>query len=196
MARIRNSLKRPQVFLKRRPKEVRTNAYNPLILFLHRANIDIQFILDPYACVHYILNYINKSNRGMSALLKQVVDECKQGNVSHQQKLYRICSKFINCSEVSIQEAVYVLLRMPLSMASRDTVFNNTGEKEKRIRILKMAKDLEKLDPESTDVMSAGLLDYYVNRPDELEHVCLADFAANYEIKKSNNSSEEDTEFT
>ena len=182
---IRNNLKRPQVYLKRRPSEIRTNAYNKLILELHRANMDIQFILDPYACVHYILNYINKSDRGMSSLLKQVVDECKRGNISHQTKLYKISSKFLSCSEVSVQEAVYILLRMQLSSASRDTVFINTGEKEKRTRRIKMIKELQELDPDSNDVMSNGLLEYYVNRPEELESVCLADFAANFSFIKN-----------
>jgi len=40
------------------------NAYNRNILGLHRENIDIQFILDAYACCSYIINYINKSKRG------------------------------------------------------------------------------------------------------------------------------------
>ena len=181
---IRCQLKRAKVFLKRSPSEIRTNAYNRDILKLHRANMDIQFILDPYACVKYILNYINKSDRGMSAILKNVVEECKQGVLTHRQKLYRICSKFINCSEVSVQEAVFILLRLQLSRASRDTIFINTGERDSRIRILKKKSELKKLQADSNDIMSDGLLEYYENRPDELESLCLADFAAMYTIKK------------
>jgi hypothetical protein len=128
----------------------------------------------------------------MSELLREVVDDCKRGQVSHQEKLYRICSKFLNCSEVSIQEAVYVLLGIPMSKASRETVFINTGEREKRIGVLKSNKDLkilQELDPNSTDIMCKGNLDYYVNRPDELESTCLADFVSMYSYRKKISSS-------
>ena len=154
---ICSTLKRPKVFLKREPHEIRTNGFNKEILLRYRANIDIQFVLDPYACVHYILNYINKSNKGMSILMKQVIEECNNGYMTHQQKLYKICSKFMNCSEVSSQEAVFILLSMPLSISSGSIIFISTGEKEKRTRLLKSEKELRELDPESNDVMTSGL---------------------------------------
>ena len=192
---IRSTLKRSKIFLKRAPHQIRTNGYNKQILLRHRANIDLQYVLDPYACVHYILNYINKADRGMSHILKQVIEECNDGYLTHQQKLYRICSKFINCSEVSSQEAIFILLSIPLSKTSRSVIFINTGEKSQRIKLLKSENDLKELDPESKDVLSYGLLDYYVSRPTELENVCLADFAAKYNYSKSKNISfDEDVE--
>ena len=52
---VRSSVnKSPKVFLKREPSEVRINGFNADVLELFQANMDIQFILDPYACVHYI----------------------------------------------------------------------------------------------------------------------------------------------
>ena len=83
---VRTTIKRSKIFLKRDLKDIRTNAFNEEILRRHRANMDLQFVLDPYACVHYILDYINKSNRGMSRLLKQVIEEQRQGNLTHRQK--------------------------------------------------------------------------------------------------------------
>ena len=182
---IRSTLRRSQVFLKREPMDIRINGFNKEILLRHRANMDLQFVLDPYSCVHYILNYINKSNRGMSSLLRQVVEECKSGYMTHQQKLYKIASKFINCSEVSSQEAVYILLSMPLSMASRSSIFINTGEPGDRTKLLKSKKELEDLDPDSQDIMVAGLLDYYQARPVEMESIFLAEFAANFTYSKT-----------
>ncbi len=35
-------------FLKRAPNEIRINAYKSMIISFHKANMDIQFILDPY----------------------------------------------------------------------------------------------------------------------------------------------------
>lgn len=117
---IRRSLKNSKVFLARTPGEININAYNPKILELHQANMDIQFVLDPYACVTYILSYITKANRGMSKLMREVVDDINtRGNISHREKLKEIAKKFLNASEISAQEAVYYILQMPVSMSSR-----------------------------------------------------------------------------
>jgi len=45
-----------------------------------KANIDIQFVLDPYACAMYIVSYISKSQRGMSNLMHAAAKEAKNGN--------------------------------------------------------------------------------------------------------------------
>ena len=58
---ISYNIKRPTIFLKRNINELRINAYNKLILIVMKCNMDIQFILDPYACICYIINYIGKS---------------------------------------------------------------------------------------------------------------------------------------
>ena len=52
--------------------------------------MDIQFIRDPYACVAYMINYINKSNRGMSEILRDAVTEINDGNISLRKKFHRI----------------------------------------------------------------------------------------------------------
>lgn len=52
---IRSTLSVSKIFLKRTVEEVRINSYNKTLLKCWEANIDIQFILDPYACVSYIV---------------------------------------------------------------------------------------------------------------------------------------------
>ena len=51
---IRSSLHSPTIFLKRSPNELRVNNYNSACLSAWRANMDIQFVLDVYACAMYI----------------------------------------------------------------------------------------------------------------------------------------------
>lgn len=63
---IRSTLKRPTVFLRRSSREVGINAYNTEILNLFEANMDIQFVLDEFAVASYIINYINKSDAGLT----------------------------------------------------------------------------------------------------------------------------------
>ena len=47
---IRSSLKSTTIFLKRTPSEIRVNAYNPALIKAWRANMDIQFVTNVYAC--------------------------------------------------------------------------------------------------------------------------------------------------
>ena len=75
---VRSSLNAPTVFLKRKPNELRINNYNPACLEAWRANMDIQFVLDVYACAMYIVSYISKAQKGMSELLRQACDEARK----------------------------------------------------------------------------------------------------------------------
>ena len=89
--------------------DIKINNYNSAIFKLHRANMDIQFNLDPYGFVKYILNYLNKAERGMYKLLKDAVEEVKSGNYSIRDKLKIVDDRYLNATEVSAQEAVYQL---------------------------------------------------------------------------------------
>ena len=40
--------------------------------------MDIQYILDVYACAVYIVNYISKGQKGMSDLLREACAEAKK----------------------------------------------------------------------------------------------------------------------
>ncbi|VDH90007.1 Hypothetical predicted protein [Mytilus galloprovincialis] len=84
---IRSNLSGPKVFLKRKPSEVRVNGYMKTVLIAWQANHDLQFVLDAFACAVYIVSYISKSQKGMSALLDQAAKEARQGNLDlkHQQ---------------------------------------------------------------------------------------------------------------
>lgn len=93
---IRSSLKQNRVFLKRSPNEVRINAYNPILLKCWQANMDIQFILDPYACAVYIVSYISKGQRGMSNLLRHACEEARTSNSDIRQQVRRIGNKFLS----------------------------------------------------------------------------------------------------
>ena len=106
---IQSSLNALTVFLKRNPNELRINNYNPACFKAWRAlNMDIQFVLDVYACAVYIANYISKSQRGMSDLLRQACVEARKQNSSIKQQV-NIGSKLLNNVEISAQEAVYII---------------------------------------------------------------------------------------
>lgn len=104
---IRTTIKNSTNFLKRSSLEVAINAYNQSILNIVQANIDIQYISNPYACIVYITDYINKGNTGLSKLLRNVGKSLENGNYSIQDKLQMYANSFINGSLITAQEAVY-----------------------------------------------------------------------------------------
>ncbi|CAB0002561.1 unnamed protein product, partial [Nesidiocoris tenuis] len=176
---IRSSLKNPQVFLKRSSLEVAINAYNPIILDLHRYNMDIQFILNPYSCASYVVNYISKSESGISKLLRQAEKDMNEGNLSIREKFRKYGNVFINGSVMSAQEACYHALSQPISLMSRIAVFVNTSPPDERVRMLKSEKDLRaklEIDADSEEIYMSNIFEKYSKRPKRLENVCLADY--------------------
>ena len=97
---VSSSLNAATVFLKRNPNELRINNYNAACLSAWRANMDIQFVLDVYACAVYIVNYISKAQKGMSELLREACTEARKGNSSIKQQVRDIGSKFVNNVEI------------------------------------------------------------------------------------------------
>ena len=71
--------------------------------------MDIQFVLDVYACATYIVSYISKAQKEMNELLRQACDEARKGNSSIKQHVRDIGNKFLNSVEISTQEGVYIV---------------------------------------------------------------------------------------
>ena len=180
---IRSSINGPKVFLKRQPSEIRINLYNEQVLCAWNANIDLQYVLDPYACAMYIVSYISKSQRGMSALLDRACKEARQGNMDIKRQVRHIGNQFLNSVEVSAQEAAYLVLQMPLTKGSRDVLFLSTSPPDERVQLLKQKYQLEELSPDSTDIHHKNIFERYAKRPKQLERWCLADYASQLEVK-------------
>ncbi|CAB3983616.1 ATP-dependent DNA helicase PIF1 [Paramuricea clavata] len=177
---IRSSLNCPTLFLKRSPNELRINNYNRTCLQAWRANMDIQYVLDVYACAMYIVSYISKAQKGMSELLRKAV-EAKQGNTNIKQQVRDIGNKFLNSVEICAQEAVYVVLQLPMRKASRSVIFINTSPPAERVELLKPLSEIEKMSDECEEIQSGGLLKRYVERPECMQNTTLADWAAWYD---------------
>ena len=153
--------------------------------------MDIQFVLDVYACAMYIVSYISKAQKGMSELLRTACDETRRGNSTIKQQVRDIGNKFLNNVEISAQEAVYIVLQLALRKSSRQVVFINTSPPENRVHLLKSINDINEMNDDSEEIYATGRLNRYTKRPADLEHVSLADWAAWYDscgksyVKKS-----------
>lgn len=98
--------------------------------------MDIQFILDPYACVSYIVSYIAKGQRGLSNILSEACKEVKQKDSDIRQQVKRIGNQFLSHVEMGAQEAAYLVLPMPLRKFSREVVFIDTNVLNNRTVLL------------------------------------------------------------
>ena len=135
------------IVLKRKPCECNINNYNPSVLLAWQANIDIQFILNAYACVMYVASYIMKTERSMGELLKRVANETTN---DLKAQIKKVGSAFLTHREVSAQEAAYRILSIPLKQLTRQVVFVDTNPKNERVAVLKghdILKHLEDDDP-------------------------------------------------
>ena len=93
--------KKRSIVLQRNPCELWTNQYNPCLLRCWDANMDIQFVLDPFSCIVYIISYISKAEREMGMLLKlpfnngrMGASEAEEGNESARTTLKKIGSAY------------------------------------------------------------------------------------------------------
>lgn len=183
MFAIRSKIKLPKLYLKRGSLDVSTNAYNRDLLCLFEANMDIQFILDQFAVAAYIVNYMSKSEAGISKLLRQAVEDTKNGNLSIRQRLQLFANLCLNSTIMGSQEAVYLCLSMPLSKFSREVVFISTGPRESRVRMMKSKAALEKMDENDRNIFVDNVFEKYAVR-EGLDDLCLADFVATMTAKK------------
>lgn len=124
---IRSQLKANKVFVKRHPKNCRINPFSEKILMTMQSNMDIQFILDPYACINYIVDYISKPSRGISKLLHNCIQSLNEGNHSVRHQLRCVGNCFYNGCEISAQECAWCRLRLSMSSCSVSVEFINTG---------------------------------------------------------------------
>ena len=130
-----------------------------------QANMDIQFVMNAYACILYVASYIMKTERSMGELLKRVAAEARADELQFQ--LRKVGSAFLTHREVSAQEAVYRILSLPMKQLSRSVVFVDTNPKNERIAVLKDNASLTQLEENDTNVFQKSLIDRYQHRPQQ-----------------------------
>ncbi|KAI4879221.1 hypothetical protein NFI96_027864, partial [Prochilodus magdalenae] len=169
------------IIMERKPKDCWVNGYNPLLLRAWDANMDIQFILNPYSCIMYILSYISKAEHEMSDYLKRVMkDMCP--NSSERETMKQVMHAYAKNREVSAQEAVARTCSLKLKCSSRAVIFIPTDDNAVKMSL--PMRYLQNKDPDDENVWMTGLPEKYTARPGtpEFENMCMAEFASEYRI--------------
>ena len=149
---------RPQFYPKCHPSEIRINNYMHNCLHIWRGNHDIQPCLSPYAMIEYILNYVTKGQKGMSAQMEKACKDANKGNMDLKQLVQHIGNVFLNAVETGQEEAAFLILQAAMTFMSRESVFINTSPPSERTFLVKTKKQLEQLDPDSTDIAVDNLM--------------------------------------
>ena len=179
---VRSTIKRDHVFLKRKPSECRVNMYMRNLLHIWKANMDCQFCLDPYSVVSYIVNYINKDNRGLSLNLATVTRQCESEKKSIRETIKKLGNVFLNTSEISVHECVYVLMGLALTHQSVDVLLVNTSVEERRVKLVKHQSELVSTNDDSSDIFQDSQYDKYAKRHLYFKDWTFADYIAMVKI--------------
>ncbi len=78
---MKNKLTKSHIFLKRPPKNIKTNAFSKCVVNLWFANIDIQFTLDPYATITYYTSYMIKIDKSITLKIHFIIKKCIANNI-------------------------------------------------------------------------------------------------------------------
>ncbi len=168
--------------LKRTQSEVRINDYNPLLLLLWKANMDIQFVSESsLALASYLTGYVTKAERShMNDIWGEISD-----SKDIYSRLFTFGLRALRSRECGLYEASDLLLGDHLSEKSVSVKYIDVSMPHKRSRKLKKHSTLEKMAetaPESEDIFEDNLFNtFYPNRPSHLSGVCLHDFVAQYD---------------
>ena len=161
--------------------ETRVNDYNPLLLMLWKANIDIQFVAEAsLALAHYVSGYVTKAEHSNMQDIWQEVSE----NKSIYSRLFSFGVRSLRFRECGLYEASDLLLGDHLTEKSDTVKWVDASMPHKRSRRLKNHKVLQekaRLNPDNQNIFDDNVLDtFYPQRPAALDSICLYDFVANY----------------
>ena len=168
----------PAILLNRSSKEVNINNYNSTMMEAWEANLDVQFVVNVYACVMYVASYVSKPEKTLGDVLKGVSSSSQ--HLGPKTSMKATAKKFLSHREISAQEAVYRILPLSLTQSSNQVLFIPTDVPEKRTRLFKPLAQIQSLEDDDPDVFQTSILERYSARPNSLEDMCLADFAMRY----------------
>lgn len=159
IAAVRASISKPTTFLRRHVRDLRTNSFHPRLLTGWDANMDIQFVLNPYAALYYMLDYVIKDPQKQSDRLRQVCKECAHMDTHERTRAQG--NAYVKGQEIGAPQTVAMLLGFPFKPASAATVFVDTSPPEERVAVVKDADALKAMDAGSTDITYASIIDKF-----------------------------------
>ncbi|GBP70846.1 hypothetical protein EVAR_53510_1 [Eumeta japonica] len=178
---LRAGIERPKLFYKRTPSEKWHIPFNPFVLHHLKSRMDFQIIEDEQACAAYVVEYINRTAKGVGDFRRRLVemlDENPDLDVAEMMK--EVDVDVVRSVEMSVQEAAWYLLREPMAKSTIATAYIPTMRPVERQRMRKTMRELNATDGDCADVWKENWFDKYERRPGALRDVTLAQFVSRY----------------
>ena len=138
--------------LPRSPEEIRINNYNPLLLLLWKANMDLQFVGEStLAIAHYVTGYVTKAEKSNMQELWQEVSS----HNSVYSKLWSFGVRSLRSRECGLYEASDLLLGDHLCGKSKTVKWIDVSlpqNRERRLMNHSKLVEMRERDPNSTDI--------------------------------------------
>ena len=174
-----NNMKKRLYDLARTDKESAINDYNPTLLLLWGASMDIQFLSEnSFSIAEYITKYITKPEK--SNLDLEFDEKSYRSAFQEASKFAYAC---LRSREMSAHEVVVRMLQNngELWQCSDTFQFVPTTTVQYRTRTVKPIKVLEAQDGNNTEIYYPDLIhDFYPRRPESLSGLSLYEFVEEY----------------
>ena len=73
---LTSQLTKAHIFLRRKPVDIKTNAFGINLAPLWFANTNLQFVLNPYVAALYCTSYMKKIDKTISKELNKIIQNC------------------------------------------------------------------------------------------------------------------------
>lgn len=168
--------------VKREQHERNVNWYNPTVLQLWGANVDVQFLGEFSRVLNgYITGYITKGEKGATDELWKSV----RGDDSAPSALRKVACASMRSREVGIYEIIDDMLGHDLHGSSTAVEWLPAGMPGNRRRKLLTVDQITQLPAGSTDLFAKNIVvDYYPQRNDSLEDYSLHEIASKWRYER------------
>ena len=173
-----------KVVLKRNIQDIFINNFNPDWMIAWDGNMDIQPILDYFACITYMTDYVCKAETKTTQMLKDVKKAKKKEGASNRDLMYALGQAYLTSREMGECEAYYKLDKnLHFKQSNVRTIFIGSGFPQNRAKFLrKCVSEADASRGISVDGHDGKFLESeshhckYAMRPTFLERICLCQF--------------------
>ena len=192
---LKYSYGRYSITYKRNLQERYVNCYNKEWIKAWNGNMDIQVCLDYFAVITYVTDYVSKDDNTLTQVLLEAAKHCKSETARNRMKTIK--DTFLTHRQMGEAEVYYrIFPELHLKDSNVKTVFLPTGFPENRTHFMQKVSsenmhqyaedELVTIDgKDSKYVAKPSVIDKYMRRPGDLEHMCLMQFVKMYDSVSS-----------
>ena len=115
---LRSQLTKAHIFLRRKPMDIKTNAFGINLAPLSFANTNVQFVLDSYVVALYCTSYMTKIDKTISKELNKIIQNCIAEKTNANIRIQKLGNAFLNAQQMFAQLVIYLVLSISLHHAS------------------------------------------------------------------------------